>query len=84
MEPFKYHWVVRYHPITKPQVLYNFAGFKKNGSPSYTEKVEKILKYKLYKDALNVVRELIETEKYMADVYRICAGRNEHFYFVKG
>jgi hypothetical protein len=84
MEPFKYQWVIRYHLIGKPETTYTFAGYKKNGNPSYTEQVNKIKTFRLYKDAFDVAKELIGTEKYIADVYRICAGRNDHYYFIKG
>jgi hypothetical protein len=84
MEPFKYQWVVRYHLIGKPEVMYTFAGYKKNGKPSYTEQVDKIKMFRLYKDAFDTARELIETERFIASVYKICAGKNDHYYFVKG
>lgn len=84
MEPFKYQWVVRYHPIDKPETFYNFSGYKKNGNPSYTNQVDKIKKFRLYKDAFDVAKELIETQNYNAEVFKICAGDADHFYFLKG
>jgi hypothetical protein len=84
MEPFKYDWVVRYYPIGKPQTMRTFAGFKQSGKPSYTGKVENIKMFRLHKEAFEVARQLIDTEEYIADVFKIRAGRNDHFYFVRG
>jgi hypothetical protein len=84
MEPFKYQWVVRYYVIGNPETVYTFSRYKPDGSPSHTEQVNKIKTFRLYRDAFDVAKELIETEKYIASVYKICAGRNDHYYFIKG
>ena len=84
MEPPKYSWAVRYYLPDKPQIMYNFSGYKKSGKPSYTNKYENIKLFRFYRDAFDVAKKLIETGEYMAGVYRICAGKEDHFYFVKG
>jgi len=81
MEPFRQNWVVRYYPMGKPLQVHTFAGFKKSGKPSYSENAEKIRLFRLYKEAFEVARELLDTGEYMAEVCKISAGKEEHFYF---
>lgn len=84
MEPPAFQWVVRYNDIDHPARVLSFAGFKEDGSPSYAFKFDNIKKFKYYKQAFEVAKQLIVTNKYNASVMRLCAGKGDHFYFTKG
>lgn len=84
MEPPVFQWVVRYNDLKDPTRTFSFAGFKEDGKPSYAFKLDNIKKFKYYKQAFEVAKQLILTDQYNATVMRLCAGKDDHFYFTKG
>lgn len=77
-----YNWVVRYCSLNESKrTVYNFSGFKSNGTPGYAHKFDNIKKFKTAQEAFEAVRQIIDIGGYNAEACRIHIALGEDYYF---